>query len=123
MDADVAADVDAWPGEPAPGPSPSPLGRLRAHRPYWLATMHQIGAVRALTLSVLSDGYRLDWHPSMGTPPRCWLRNHPSASAHATFVAEKIAEGVAAGTMHVSSAAELHCILAGSLGVAVNSAG
>ena len=126
MDPDVAADADAWRGELGPdaadaGPGSSPLGRLRAHRPYWLATMHQIGVVCALTLSVLDVGYRLEWRATRGPPPRCWLRNHPSASAHATFVAEKVAEGVAAGTMHVCAAADLHCIL--PLGVAVNSAG
>ena len=83
--------------------------------------MHQIGVVCALTLAVIDSGYRLEWDPERGPPSRCWLRNHPSASTHATFVAEKVAEGVAAGTMRVCDAAELHCIL--PLGVAVNSAG
>ena len=64
---------------PGPGPGPSPLGRLRAHRPYWLATMHQIGVVCALTLSVLDAGHRLEWDPACGPPARYWLRKLPES--------------------------------------------
>ena len=53
---------DAERGEASEGPaaSTSPIGRLRARRSYWLATMHQIGLVCALTLSVIDTGFRLD---------------------------------------------------------------
>ena len=48
-------------GEAVEGESPpeSPVGRLRAHRAYWNATMHQIGMVCAFTLSVIDNGYQL----------------------------------------------------------------
>jgi len=83
---------EAIEGESSPA---SPVGRLRARRPYWLATMHQIGMVCATTLSVITSGYRLEWDPAKGPPPRCHLRNHPSANANAAFVSEKVAEGMA----------------------------
>jgi hypothetical protein len=38
--------------------------RLSSRRPYWLATMRQIGTICALTLSILSAGYRLEWDPA-----------------------------------------------------------
>ena len=121
VDPDDFGDADR--GEAAAGPPPAetPLGRLRAHRPYWLRTMHQIGVVCALTLSVLDIGYRLDWDPARGRPSPVWLRNHPSAVSHRDFVSSKVAEGVATGTMRHCTRAELTCIL--PLGVAVNSAG
>jgi hypothetical protein len=97
------------------------VGRLRAHRAYWLATMHQIGLVCALSLSVIASGYRLEWDPATGPPRPCWLRNHPSALEHAAFVAEKVAEGVIAGTMVPCLRAELRCVL--PLGIAINAAG
>lgn len=109
---------EASEGESCPS---SPVGRLRARRPYWLATMHQIGMVCATTLSVISTGYRLKWDKVTGAPPRCLLRNHPSAQASAAFVSEKIAEGVAWGTMQRCTLEELHCVL--PLGVATNAAG
>lgn len=110
---------EAEQGEPLP--SASPRGRLRGSLPYWRRTMHQIGLVCALTLSVLSDGFRLSWNPERGPPPACWLRNHPSASAHAGFVTEKVAEGVALGTMQKCLRENLRCIL--PLGVASNAVG
>jgi len=118
---DVFEDTDH--GEATPGESPheSPLGRLRAHRAYWLATMHQIGDFDACTLSVIDTGYRLAWDPKTGPPPSCWLYNHPSAKDHATFVSEKVAEGVSLGTMQPCKHQALPCIL--PLGIACNSAG
>ena len=50
--------------EDMPGAPPELLrGRLRSRRPYWIVTimMHQIGIVCALTLSILTDGYHLEW--------------------------------------------------------------
>ena len=61
--------------------------------------IHQIGLVCALSLLVIASGYRLEWDQAACPPRPCWLRNHPSALEHATFVAEKVAEGVVAGTM------------------------
>ena len=77
----------------------------------------------ALTLSVITGGFRLDreWDPAMGPAPPTFLRNHPSAFAEAAFVADAIATGVATGTMRACARSELICIL--PLGVAFNSAG
>lgn len=86
-----------------------------------MATMRQIGFVCALTLSVINSGFRLEWDPALGPPPRRWLRNHPSAHEHAAFVSEKVAEGVGLGTMVRCNRADLHCVL--PLGVAINAVG
>lgn len=120
-EADNFGDEDH--GEAVQGESPpeTPVGRLRAHRRYWLATMHQIRNTCALTLSVIDKGYRLKWDPQLGTPPDCQLRNHPSALASPSFVSEKVMEGVRLGTMLPSDRTSLRCIL--PLGVATNSAG
>ena len=83
--------------------------------------MHQIGMVCATTLSVITSGYRLEWDTTTGPPPRCILRNHPSANANAAFVSEKVAEGIAWQTMQRCSPNDLHCVL--PLGVATNAAG
>ena len=120
-DDDQFSDAERGEANEGPAASTSPIGRLRARRSYWLATMHQIGLVCALTLSVIDTGFRLDWCPSAGPPPRRWLRNHPSARANSAFVSEKVAEGVASGTMVRSTFADLWCIL--PLGVASNAAG
>jgi hypothetical protein len=82
--------------------------------------MHQMGLICALTLSVLTGGFRMDWDPDMGPAPPTFLRNHPSALAEAAFVTEAIAAGTAARTMRACSRDELLCIL--PLGVAINSA-
>jgi len=114
------SDLDR--GEAHEGPAPeSPIGRLRAHQGYWLATMRHLGLICALTLSVIDQGYRLEWRADMGPPPRRWLRNHPSTHLHEAFVSEKVAEGVLAGTMLRCSRSDLWCIL--PLGVAVNAVG
>jgi hypothetical protein len=109
-------------GEHAEGEqAPSPRHRLRDRRTYWGATMRQMGLVCALTLSVITGGFRtgMDWDPDMGPAPPAFLRNHPSALAEAAFVSEAVAAGVAARTMRCSRDA-LTCIL--PLGVAFNSA-
>ena len=82
--------------------------------------MHQMGLVCALTLSVLTGGFRMDWDPDMGPALPTFLRNHPSALAEAAFVTEAVAAGTAARTMRACSRDELLCIL--PLGVAINSA-
>ena len=99
---------------------PSPMHRLRACRPYWLATMHQIGVICALTLSIISDGYRLEWTPDRGAPRPVRLPNRPTASANAPFVRTAIAEGAAAGTMQPCGPDDVICVL--PLQVAFNSA-
>ena len=83
--------------------------------------MHQLGMVCALTLSILSSGYQLEWDPKKGVAPPIHLGNHPSARNEHQFVSEAVAAGVRAGTMRVYNRAELRCIL--PLGVAINYAG
>jgi hypothetical protein len=114
---------DADRGEASQGEQPdeSPIGRLRARRSYWAATMRHLGMVCALTLSVLDSGYRLEWNPLTGPPPARWLRNHPSAFELSDFVSEKVSEGISLCTMRACSRTDLVCIL--PLGVAVNAAG
>ena len=102
-------------------PPPSPRHRLRERRGYWHSTMRQIGFVCALTLSVVTGGFRMDWDPALGPAQPILIHNHPSARAEAVFVAGAIAAGVLARTMRVCSRSDLICIL--PLGVAVNSAG
>ena len=106
--------------ETLPG-KPSPLGRLKASLPYWRATMHCLGLVCALTLSIIADGYRLDWDPKEGIPPPVTLPNKQTALKEAAFVSKAIAEGVAAGVMRPCRRDALTCIL--PLQVAFNSAG
>ena len=106
--------------ETLPG-KPSPLGRLKASLPYWRATMHRLGLVCALTLSIIADGYRLDWDPKEGIPPPVTLPNKQTALKEAAFVSKAIAEGVAAGVMRPCRRDALTCIL--PLQVAFNSAG
>ena len=81
--------------------------------------MHQMGLICALTLSVISGGFRMDWDPDTGPAPPAFLRNHPSALAEASFVTDAIAAGIAARTMRACARDELICIL--PLGVAFNS--
>jgi hypothetical protein len=100
--------------------APSPRHRLRDRRAYWGATMRQMGLVCALTLTVITGGFRMDWDPDLGPAPPAFLRNHPSTLAEAAFLSGAIAPGIAARTMLACSSDELICIL--PLGVAINSA-
>jgi hypothetical protein len=49
-------------------PSELLRNRLCSRRPYWVATVHKMGIVCALTLSILAGGYRLEWDEAMGPP-------------------------------------------------------
>ena len=95
--------------------------RLSSRRAYWLATMRQMGTICALTLSILTAGYRLEWDPTTGPPPAVHLANAKSAYESRDFVLAAIADGVGLGTMAPCARGLLTCIL--PLGVAVNSAG
>ena len=107
--------VEQQTGEAAPA---SPLYRLRAHRPYWLATMQQIGLVSALVLSIITDGCGLDWDPAKAPPtPPVLHPNLPTARAEAAYVSE----AVSAGIMQPCARSDLICVL--PLGVALNRAG
>lgn len=110
-------------GEATQGESPpeTPVGRLRANRAYWYATMHQIGSICPFTLSVIDHGYQPAWDSTKGPPTPCWLPNHPSARAGASFVTEKVNEGVQWGTIRQCPRSDVQCVL--PLGVAANAAG
>ena len=59
----------------------SPLNRLRNRRSYWQATMRQMGTLGALTLSIITSGYQMEWDPVKGPAPPVHLLNHNSALA------------------------------------------
>jgi len=99
----------------------SPLNRLRNRRSYWQATMRQMGTLCALTLSIVTSGYQMEWDPLKGPASPVHLRNHNSAFAETTFVTEAVAAGVAAGIMVACDRSVLRCIL--PLGVAYNRVG
>ena len=99
-------DGAAAEGEPAP----STRHRLRARRSCWDGeTLHRMGLVCALTLSVIAGGIRMDRGPAKGPAPPTRLRNHPSALAEAALVLAAVAAGVAARTMRVCTRDELIC--------------
>ncbi len=59
---------------------PSPCHRLLDRRAYWGATMRQMGLFCALTFSILTGGFCMDWvGPRDGLSSTRFLRNHPSA--------------------------------------------
>jgi hypothetical protein len=95
--------------------------RLRSRRPYWVATMHKMGIMCALTLSILAGGYRLEWDRAMGPPAPGLFPNAKSAFTATEFVSAAIAEGVSLDTMAPCARAQLLCVL--PLGVAYNSVG
>ena len=111
--------IETQAGEATPA---SPLYRLWAQRPYWLATMQQIWLVSALSLrvSIITDGCGLDWDPVKGPAPPVFLPNLPSGRTEAAFVAEAVAAGVTAGIMQPCMRGDLICVL--PLGVAFNRA-
>ncbi len=63
-----------------------------------VATTHQLGlVVCALTLSILSRGYRLEWDPAAGPPAACVFCKAESTLAEPEFVSTAIAEGARLG--------------------------
>ncbi len=85
--------------------------RLSSRRAYWLATMRQMGTICALTLSILSAGYRLEWDPATGPPPAVHLSNAKTAFENLAFVPAAIAEGVGLETMAPCARDQLTCIV------------
>ena len=85
--------------------------RLSSRRAYWLATMRQMGTICALTLSILSAGYRLEWDPAKGPPPAVHLPNAKTAFENPAFVTAAIAEGVGLGTTAPCARDQLTCMV------------
>ena len=105
-----------------PSESPtSPLNQLRNRRSYWQATMRQMGTRCALTLSIITSGYQMEWDPTKGPAPPVHLRNHNSAGAETEFVTSAVMSGVAAGITAACDKSTLRCTL--PLGVAYNQVG
>jgi hypothetical protein len=71
--------------------APSHRHSLHERRAYWATTMHTMGMICTLTLSVMSGGFRMDWDPPMGPASPNFLRNRPSAVSEEVFVADAIA--------------------------------
>ncbi len=63
--------------------------------------MHQLGVLCALTLYILTGGYRLDseWDPAAGPLAACIRHIAASALAEPELVPAAVAEGVHLGTM------------------------
>ena len=116
------AELEEDQGLLLPGESPtSPLNRLRNRRSYWQATMRQMGTLCALTLSIITSGYQMEWDPTKGPAPPVHLRNHNSAGAETEFVTSAVMSGVAAGITVACDKSTLRCTL--PLGVAYNQVG
>ena len=104
------------PEEPAQGPPlssdgipESPVHRLRERRLVWLAAMRRTGLMCAMTLSILSSGYLLEWGDG-GEAPSVFQANHPSAMEDPEFKGESIRTGLAQGTMRKVTRDFLRCI-------------
>jgi hypothetical protein len=83
--------------------------RLRSRRPYWVATMHKMGSMCALTPSILAGGYRLGWDGTMVPPAPGLFPNAKSAFTATEFVSAAIAEGICLGTMATCARAQSLC--------------
>ena len=110
-------------GVPLPDPgenkgTPSPLHRLRDHRNYWRRVMAKMGCVCALTLSILTSGYQLEWDETKGPAAPIQLRNHQSALADAAFTSSAVQAGISTGVIRRCARSDLKCVL--PLAVAVN---
>ena len=81
--------------------------------------MHLLCAICPLTLSIITEGYRLEWDPDLGKALPAHLSNHPSAHSHHAFVTGAVMAGTASCIMQRCCQDDLHCVL--PLGVAVNS--
>lgn len=94
-------------------------GRLRSKLPRW-QTLFAAGLCSAFVLSVISEGYRVEW--KAGPPPKHVAPNHSSVSLYSDFVSKAIQAGMLAGAIEeVSDPSQLWCIL--PLGVAKNAEG
>ena len=70
--------VEKQAGKAAPA---SQLYQLRAHLPYWVNTMQQIGLVSAPVQSIITDDCCPDWDPAKGPDLPILLPKLPSARA------------------------------------------
>lgn len=104
-------------GDVHPDPAASPVGRLRAHKSFWLHAMHAINTICTLTLSIIETGYRLPWN-ELGPAPAIIQPNHRSSIDETSFVSEAVAKGISLGTWKEVDRATLKCIM--PLGVATH---
>ena len=74
--------VEKQAGKAAPA---SQLYQLRAHLPYWVNTMQQIGLVSAPVQSIITDDCCPDWDPAKGPDLPILLPKLPSARAEAAL--------------------------------------
>jgi len=106
------------PGDAPPDdPTPSPVGRLRAHQHFWLYAMQSTGLVCSITLSIIRYGYRLPWN-ELGPAPPVHQPNHTSTLEHAAFITESVETGLRLGTWREVDKSALRCIM--PLGVAIH---
>ena len=73
--------------------------------------MHLISMVCALTLSILAEGYQLEWDPMRGPAPPIRLCNHPSVIKQWDFVSGAVSTGVKSRIMQHCDRNDLLCVL------------
>ena len=59
--------------------------------------MRQMGVICAMTMSIILDGYRLEWDPAKGPAPPVQLRNLASVKTDEGFVTRSVEAGVLSG--------------------------
>lgn len=96
---------------------PSPVGRLRARKSFWLFAMHRTNTICSTTLSIINSGYRLPWN-NRGPAPPVLQPNHQSTLDEVDFVTEAVTKGESLGTWKRTDKSTLRCIM--PLGVATH---
>jgi len=74
-----------------------------------------------MTMSIILDGYKLEWDPAKGPAPPVQLRNLASVKTDEGFVTRSVEAGVLSGIIQECPKEELICIL--PLGIALNRVG
>ena len=64
-----------------------------------------------MTMSIILDGYRLEWDPAKVPAPPVQIRNLASVRTDEDFVTRSIEAGVLSGIMQECPKEELICIL------------
>jgi hypothetical protein len=88
------------------GSTPTLAGRLKARISEWRKITTNV-----FILSIILNGYRIEWDPEKGPPPRCDEKNHQSAMLHEQATDDAIEAGVKMDVMREISEADAHNIM------------
>ena len=88
------------------GSTPTLAGRLKAHIGEWRKITTNV-----FILSIILNGYRIEWDPEKGPPLHCDKRNHQSAMLHEQATDDAIEAGVKMDVMREISKADAHNIM------------